>query len=117
MKYEILDDAGNVTNIIIATPEFAEQHYAGHYREVVEPPPPPVPPVLSKYEFLKRFTSTERKAITAAAAIDPDIADFKLLLDAAQEVDCGNEDTVAGVNALEAGGILAPGRAAQILAP
>lgn len=117
MKYEILDDAGNVTNTIIATLEFVEQNYPGHYREVVEPPPPPVPPVLSKYEFLKRFTSVERKAINAAAKVNADIEDFKTLLDAAQEVDCGNEDTVAGVNALEAAGILAAGRAAQILNP
>lgn len=117
MKYEILDNDGNVTNTIIATPEFVEVNYAGHYREIIEPPTPPIPPVLSKYQFLTRFTSAERKTITAASAVDPDIADFKLLLDAATEVDCGNTDTIAGVNALEAGGILAPGRAAQILAP
>lgn len=117
MKYEILDGNGNVTNIIIATPGFVEEHYAGHYREVVEPPLPHVVPVLSKYEFLKRFTSAERKAINAAAKVNADIEDFKTLLDAAQEVDCGNEDTVAGVNALEAAGILAAGRAAQILNP
>lgn len=117
MRYDILDGNGNVINTIIATPEFVEQNYPGHYREVIEPPPLPLPPVLTKYEFLKRFTSTERKAITAAAVVDEDIADFKLLLDAATDVDCGNEDTIAGVNSLEASGILAAGRAAQILAP
>lgn len=117
MKYEILDAAGNVTNTIIATFEFVEQNYPGQYREIVDPPQPSAPPVLTKYEFLKRFTSEERKAINAAAKINADIEDFKMLLDAAQEVDCGNEDTVAGVNALETAGILSAGRAGEILAP
>lgn len=117
MKYEILNDVGDVVNTIIADLEFVEQHYPGAYREVVEPPPPPPPPVtvLSKFEFLKRFTSDERKAINAAAKVDPDVEDFKMLLDAAQEVDLGNPDTVSGVNLLETAGLLASGRAAEIL--
>lgn len=115
MKYEILDAAGNVTNTIVATLDFVEQNYPGHYREVYDPERPSEPAILTKYEFLKRFTSDERKAINAAARVNADIEDFKMLLDAAQEVDCGNEDTVTGVNALETAGILSAGRAQQIL--
>lgn len=40
MKYQILDDAGNVINTIIATLEFVEQHYPNRYQQVVEPVAP-----------------------------------------------------------------------------
>ena len=118
-----MNDAGDVINTIMATgDEYMAAHYGDRWsRSVVPAPPPPAPEapksIFSKYEFLKRFTSAERKAINAAAKVNADIEDFKTLLDAAQEVDCGNQDTVAGVNALEAAGILAAGRAAEILAP
>lgn len=117
MEYEILDDNGNVINTIIASEEFVEQNYPGHYRQIVRPVPTslPGPRVITKFAFLKRFTGDERKAINAAAKVDPDVEDFKMLLDAAQEVDLKHEDTIAGVNALEAGGLLAAGRAAVIL--
>lgn len=116
MKYEILDDAGNVTNTIIATPEFVEANYPGHYREVIDILPQPLPvTVITKFEFLKRFTSDERKAIYAAAKINLDVEDFKMLLDAAQEVDLAHPDTAAGVNLLEAAGLLAQGRSVEIL--
>ena len=39
MKYEILDDDGNVINTIISDQAFVEQYYPGHYRELPEPPP------------------------------------------------------------------------------
>ena len=39
MRYEILDNAGNVVNTIVADEAFVEQFYPGHYRELPEPPP------------------------------------------------------------------------------
>lgn len=41
MRIEILDDEGNVINIIIATEEFAETYYPGHWRLWVPPVPDP----------------------------------------------------------------------------
>lgn len=111
MRFEILS-GDEVVNTIVATLEFVEAHFPGAYREL---PDEPVAVVLTKFEFLKRFTSDERKAINAAARVDPDVEDFKLLLDAATEVDLGHSDTVSGVQSLEAGGLLAAGRAAEIL--
>ena len=37
MKYEILNDDGEVINTILASLDFVEQNYPGHYREILEP--------------------------------------------------------------------------------
>jgi hypothetical protein len=87
-----------------------------------EPTPPPVPPtpdpitILTPYEFLKRFTSEERKAIKAATLTNPDVDDLWTMFTVAQDIDLRNTDTINGVDALESLGILAEGRAAEILA-
>ncbi len=39
MRIEILDDEGNVINVIVASEEFAQEHYPGRWR--VEVPPEP----------------------------------------------------------------------------
>ena len=39
MRIEILDDEGNVANVIVASEEFADEHYPGRWR--VEVPPEP----------------------------------------------------------------------------
>lgn len=72
--------------------------------------------VLTKFEFLNRFTQTERVAIRAAAASNGSLADFMQMLEIATDVDVTNEATVAGVTFLETVGLLAAGRAAEILA-
>ena len=43
MKYEILNDAGEVINTIVADLAFVEVAYPGQYREAVEPPAPADP--------------------------------------------------------------------------
>ena len=43
MKYEILDESGNVVNTIVADLAFVEAAYPGQYREVVEPTAPEDP--------------------------------------------------------------------------
>jgi hypothetical protein len=40
MKYEILDESGNVVNTIVADISFVEAVYPGQYRELVEPEEP-----------------------------------------------------------------------------
>jgi hypothetical protein len=71
---------------------------------------------LSKLDFLNRFTVDERVAIRTAAQSNAQVADYLGLLDAAQTVDLTDARTTAGVQALEAAGLIAQGRAAQILA-
>jgi hypothetical protein len=113
MRFEILDDEGNVTNTIIATLEFVESQYPNHYREVFEPPTPVVQ--ITKLEFLNRFTDVELAGILDASKVNSLIAVWIKKLDIAQDIRLDNEHTVNGVNALEQSGLLGVGRAAEIL--
>ena len=79
------------------------------------PAPQPVAKVISKVQYLKRFTQAERIAIREAAKTSAVVNDYVQLLDAASDVDLADPDTVAGVQQLEAAGLLAAGRAAEIL--
>ncbi len=116
MVYEILDDAGNVTNTIIATPEFMEQNYpAGNYREVPEPPAPNY--IITKYAFLIRFTTAERTAALTESKTNVSVEDFWSLLYAAEYVDLSNPETIAGVDLLVSLGILTPARGQEVLNP
>ena len=82
------------------------------------PPPPPPAPVdeLNKIDFLRLFTQAERIAIREAAAVNPLIADYQHMLDAATVVRLSDPDMQTGIPLLELGGLIGVGRAAQILA-
>jgi hypothetical protein len=67
MIYEILNDAGEVVNTIIADEVFVETHHAGRYR-LVGPEPVADPPTPPK-------TEEEKLAEATAAAIAKLIAD------------------------------------------
>lgn len=71
---------------------------------------------ITKLAFLNRFTPEERIAVRAAVAQSPAIHDYMEMLDAAQDVDLTDARTIGGVQALEAAGLLAEGRAGEILA-
>lgn len=79
---------------------------------------PPLPAAgavsLTQLAFLRRFTAEER--IASRASADPVVQDFLHLLGLAQEIRLDDADTVAGVNYLESLGLLAEGRAAEVLA-
>lgn len=82
------------------------------------PPPPllPTPVILNKVDFLRLFYQQERIDIRAASTINPIIADYQYMLDAAVTVNLQDPDILTGIPMLEAAGLLGPGRAAQILA-
>lgn len=73
----------------------------------------------NELDFRREFTRTERKAIVAAAASSADVDDFVKLLEAAgrsgSRILATDQDVIDGLNALEAGGIIGDGRAAEIL--
>ena len=77
--------------------------------------PLPVKVLPTKLEFFDRFTDAEQVAIYDAAktvtAIQVWLDKFKL----ASDIDVTDPRTIAGINALEAAGLLAAGRAAEIL--
>lgn len=80
------------------------------------PPPEPGPPELNKIDFLRLFTDPELAAILVAANQSPMVAVYQYKLSQAPSVRLDDPDLVAGLPALEALGLIGPGRAAQILA-
>lgn len=71
---------------------------------------------LTKYQFMSRFTTTEIIALEAASVISPDLAVWTMLFKLTEEINLGDPNTIAGVTNLEQVGIIAIGRAAEILA-
>lgn len=71
---------------------------------------------ISRVGFLKRFTQGERVTIRAVAKDNAVLDDFMALMDATDPINLDDPDTIAGMNLLEQAGLLAPGRAAEILA-
>lgn len=72
---------------------------------------------ITKLGFKQRFSQDERIAIRAASAANPVVFDFQDLVDSATFIDLSRKDTVDAVNALEQFGLIAAGRASQILSP
>jgi hypothetical protein len=80
------------------------------------PPAPPRQSILSKLEYMDRFTDAELAGIYTAAKsvvqVEVWLEKFKL----ASEINLDDPRTIAGVQALEAAGLLNAGRAQEILA-
>lgn len=79
----------------------------------VQPAPPPQP--MSRLEFMRRIPAPVRINIRETAKVDPAIADALALLDAAQEVDPADPDTLAFVVRLRALGLLSDGQVTALL--
>lgn len=73
-------------------------------------------PALTRLQFRERFTPAEKLAIYQAAEADLRVRIWLDDLNAASEVRTDYPATVEGVQALEAAGVIGPGRAAVILA-
>ena len=129
MIYEILDAHGNVENTIVADAEFMQANYPnGSYRLVqpADPAPTPEDRRISKLAFRNRFTKAEKAGIEFAALDDPTApiaqrqqaaalrADLKDQ-EQATFINLDDEDTRTGVLTLEAAGLIAAGRAVEIL--
>lgn len=71
---------------------------------------------LSPLDFLDRFTTDEIIAIRAAAKVSPEVDAWLYRFDRAQSVDIDDQRTITVVQNLEAAGLIAAGRAAEILA-
>ncbi|MDP3229374.1 MAG: hypothetical protein Q8N13_15535 [Acidovorax sp.] len=90
--------------------------------QAFEPGPPPAEPTernVSRKAFLSRFTDAEAIDIDLAS-IGPTreaatVRRYLSKVNAAQHIDLANDETRTGVQALEAGGLLQPGRALAIL--
>lgn len=117
-NYVIRDQSGQ----IIGWGDAGELNFSGGYQDGFswEPYVPQEDAhrqgILTKLDYMNRFTDAELAAIYTAAkssvAIEVWLEKFKL----ATEINLDDPRTIDGVNALEAAGLLAPGRAAEILA-
>lgn len=129
MIYEILDAHGNIENAIVADERFMQEHYPkGSYRLVqpVDAAPATADRRITKLAFRNRFTKAEKTGIELAALDDPTApiaqrqqaaalrADLKDQ-DQATFIDVDDQDTRTGVLTLEAVGLIAAGRAVEIL--
>jgi hypothetical protein len=90
------------------------------------PPPPPLPVLITKLAFRERFTQAEKITIELASIDVPDgqmasrqaSAQMRVWLadiEAAKYIDLNYQPTRDGVQALEDYGLIAAGRAAEIL--
>lgn len=75
----------------------------------------PTPRVISKLAFMERFSDDELAAIYSAAKTDVRVEVWMDKLKLAGEIDLADARTHAGVQTLEALGLIGAGRAAQIL--
>jgi hypothetical protein len=88
----------------------------GFFPFTPEPPPPPPVDEIYKVDFMRLFTQAERIAIRQAAKVNEVVEDYQAILDASPEkVRLSDADIQEGIPELEDAGLLAPGRAAQIL--
>ncbi len=75
----------------------------------------PAGSTVSRIDLLRRFTSEEMTAIVAASKTDAAIAAMVLMWQVVDVVYLTAPETVAGVQALEAAGVIGSGRASEIL--
>ena len=87
-----------------------------HTEQAEQPVLPSGPRTITKLEYLRRFTTAERVAIRAAASANPVLDDYLKLMELAQEINLDDPDTIAAVQMLEQSGLIASGRAAEVLA-
>ena len=71
---------------------------------------------LTKFQFMSRFTVAERVAITTASIQSAALSDWVALFKLTEEMNLNDPQTIAGVQMLEAGGIIGVGRTVEILA-
>ena len=113
-------------NIVIADADFIAAHHPGAVPDLVPDPPAPVFTRLTKLGFRARFAQAEKTAIELASLDDPaaplaqrqQAADIRVYLAdvaSATYIDPQRPETRAGVQALEAAGLIGAGRALQIL--
>lgn len=72
-------------------------------------------PSIAKIDYLRLFTQAERIAIYTFSLTNPIARDYQYMLDSSTTVLLTDPDIVSGLELFEDEGVLATGRAAQIL--
>ena len=75
---------------------------------------PAEPVILTRLEYANRFSDAELEGIYGASKAVPALEVWLEKFRMAENIDLSDPRTLAGLQALEAGGLLAPGRAKEI---
>lgn len=105
-------------NWVLCPPEFhiGDTYVDGVFHKSQAESVVPVVPPWTKKEFLLKFTPAEYAGIIAATKTNAVLDYYWQIFMVADNVLKTDPVTIGGVTALEAEGLLAPGRAAEILA-
>lgn len=97
--------------------ELEDEAEARRYVFDVLPSDYPNNPILTRLQFMRRFTDSERQAIRAArdSGENQDLLDFWELLQLASNINLNDPDIQSGVQMLEAAELIAEGRAQEVL--
>lgn len=87
-----------------------------YFEPIIPAPITPTLPNLTKLEYMNRFTDIELVAIYTAAKVSVEVEIWLEKFKLAEFVNPQDPTTIAGLQALETAGLLAQGRAAEILA-
>lgn len=105
--------------VIVESDEDAEAMFPGAWVRIRDDQPAPALRHITELAFINRFTDAEAVAIDLASigatAQAASVRRYLKKVDAATYIDLDREDTRAGVQALETAGLLAAGRALEIL--
>jgi len=120
MAIFLITKADNSTDRIVADVHFVQNLCNQHnwtYQEVIEQVVSTnvQPKILSKKEFFDTFTYPELVAIYIAAKTNPIIEVYLDKIKVSESIDLSHQEAIDGVNAIEKLGLIAVGRAKEIL--
>lgn len=110
---QTLEPVDGVTFIEVDAADYSGKRWTG---AAFEDAPVVKSRLLSRIDFMRRFTQAERIAIRAAGENNQIVKDTVFMLDAAMTVNMDHSDVAAALAYLTQLAILGTGRAAEILA-
>lgn len=112
MRYRIISTG----NTVVADAAFMDEHHGGDYELLADAPQAtPTKRLLTRLAFRNRFTTNEKIALYTAAESNVHLKVYLDDVNAATYIDLTLPETIAGVQLLEAAGIIGSGRANEIL--
>lgn len=112
MRYRIISTG----NTVVADAAFMDEHHGGDYELLADAPQATSTKlVLTRLAFRNRFTTNEKIALYTAAESNVHLKVYLDDVNAATYIDLTLPETIAGVQLLEAAGIIGSGRANEIL--
>lgn len=112
--YKIAELDGSFSEII-ADETFVQQYYPGRWTYVGPKPVIPLPPIITRFAMIERFSDAEYTGILTAAKTDVEVQGWLDRFYAANFVNLTDSRTVSGMNMLVSKGLLTKNRADQIL--